>query len=891
MNSYLDVTTKYLKTQKKRTILTIIGVILSVALISALATMIYSYQDYRIDDVKKHSGDYEVSFKNLTKDNIDIIKNHTAFSSVGISKNIGLGKIYTTPKEERKSSTPLHRYLDVKAYDDVTLNKIFKHILLSGRYPKSENEIIVDKSSLRFLGKDIKEGSKITFPFGIRKDRATGEILENNCWSNDEIFEEKNKSEYTIVGIIDTDTFSSGRSIFQAITFLKSSDIYSSDSKEETFQTFMSISSPKNKRDIANQVAKNLKLVSNNTSQNDDGENKSKVQFNNELLRLYGQSASMLKNTSFSLTILFIVSIIIVSTIAVIYNAFNISVLERISQFGILRSVGATPKQIRKIVFKEASIISLIGIPIGIISGVATIKLVLSLVGEVFMDKFDPFKVLIYPEVIIISIVLGTITIFLSALGPALLAGKVSALDAVRNSNSYNTSNITKVSKARISKLLFKIEGSLAYKNLTRNRKRFLITVFSLMISIIMFITFNSFMNFIKIADKIDAPLYFDANYSSENNINDKEYMDIKNQTGIEKVYKCIKSQFSMPIPKEKMNKNYFDKTQRGSSNDVPSIENYVLSYNSKLFAYDKSILDLSKSHIISGSSDEKLLDDMGVILVNRNRVISNDGSNKTVVEDFTNYKVGDIIDLPKLVKYDYEKDFDKLLKNAIEKKEFYKLKVIGIVDVEPLGNSTPQDGIYLITSPKTYKKIIGNLNYRNMEIKLKENANREKITSYFENIIKDKGGCYNDYMKIAENGKKSAFQMSVFVYGFITVITIIGAVNIINTISTSLLIRKREFATLKAIGMSQGQIKKMVFLEGALHGLIAAFLGSIIGTLLSFLLCRTAAGAVAVSWSIPWTSILIATLGALSFTILASILPLRKVNAQNIIENIRAEE
>lgn len=885
MKNYLEVTGKYLKVQKKRTILTIIGVILSVALICGLATILYSYRDYKISEIKKHN-DYEVSFKSIPQNKVEIVKNHTAFSSVGVTKNIGIGKIYTTPKEERKNSTPIYRYLNITAYDDVSLNKVFKPDLSSGRYPKNENEIIVDKSSMKFLGENVKIGSKITLPFGIRKNGSTNEILEENSWSDDEIFEEKIKVEYTLVGIIDTYSFSSGRSVFSAITFLKTHDIYSTDSNDKSFETFMTISSSKNKRDIGNVIAEELSLL--DPVQNNAEENKSEVDFNGDLLRLYGQSSNLLANKSIFLTLLFVVSIIIISTIAVIYNSFNISVLERISQFGILRSIGATPKQIRKIVFKEASIISLIGIPIGILSGTVAIKLVLYLVGELFLENFDPFQVLIYPEVIVISIVVGVITIFLSALGPALLAGKVSALDAVRNSNSYNTNDVRKVSKARISKLLFKIEGSLAYKNLTRNRKRFLITVFSLMISIIMFITFNSFINVLKSAEKSDFPLYSDATYYTNKYINEKEYKNISQQNGIEKTYKRVQCNLFMPVPKEKINKNYTAKTQ---SINLTTINNYIVGHNSILSAYDTSMLSLTNSHIISGKTDEKLLDEMGVILVNQNRVMVGDSGRKTVVEDFTTYKVGDVIEIPNVKNYDIEKSPDETMKTIIEKKDFLKLKIIGIVNVEPLSNTNPQNGIFLITSPKTYKKITGNLNYNRVDIKLKGNADRDTLASYFEQMAGDNDGFYNDYVRIAENGRKYAFQVSVFIYGFITVITIIGAVNIINTISTSLLIRRKEFATLKAIGMSQSQIKKMVFLEGALHGLIASFFGSIIGTILSFLLCNTAADAIDMGWSLPLKPILIATLGTLALTILSSVLPLKKVNEQNIIENIRAEE
>lgn len=205
------------------------------------------------------------------------------------------------------------------------------------------------------------------------------------------------------------------------------------------------------------------------------------------------------------------------------------------------------------------------------------------------------------------------------------------------------------------------------------------------------------------------------------------------------------------------------------------------------------------------------------------------------------------------------------------------------------------QRGIHLITSSKTYEKIMGlsdNLYEQNLYIKFAPNANRDALKTYFDKNINDECKSYTDYLEIIEKNRKQAFQISIFVYGFISVISLIGAVNIINTISTSLLIRRREFAVLKSIGMSQNQLKKMVLLEGTFHGIAASFFGSILGSMCSFMLNSLNCSSIGyMYYSIPWRAILISTIGTIIISLISSLFPLRKISKDSIIENIRIEE
>ncbi|KEI06037.1 ABC transporter permease [Clostridium botulinum] len=888
MKSYLDVTTKYLKFHWKRTLLTILGVIMSVALLSGLATIYYSYKDYTIAEAKRTDGNYEVSFKDINKAQIDTIKNTPAVCNIGISQSIGKGKLRTEAKKNsnRRVDVPSFKYLDIKALDTNSLNNIFKPTLVAGRYPKNKNELLVQKSSLKFLGKNITINSKVKFPLGKIQEPKEIEDSPKNDSPNENIFISQNECEYTIVGIMRNCFFNHSNSFFDGITVLENKDLFNKASNNNAFTVYASILSKKNKCEIGAAIANSIGIKVDLATLPRYSLN-TKLYFNDPLLRLYNQGSYSNIDSRLNLTILFMTFIIIICTIAIIYNSINISVLERISEFGILRSIGATPAQIRKMVFKESFIISIIGIPLGIISGVIATKIVLYIAGSLLMKNgFDPFEVFIYPGVIIISIILGLITVLLSTFGPSITAGRVSPLEAIKNSKNYKVGKIKRVPKGRLSKLLFKVEGQLAYRNITRNKKRFIVTVFSLVISIIMFISFNSFADYMKLQDEPTTLIYHDACYSSNDLISKAEYNNILKQRGIEKIYNTYETCIDIAIPNEKYN----DNLESGINFESCKIKN-INMVSGKLIGYDKESLKLCRNHILSGNYNDNDLNNMGVFLIDRNFNTESDEGKLPV--SLTKYKVGDIIKFPKLEKY-YDNN-DNCLTNAINSNNFYELKILGILKQNPLSNDTMQRGIHLITSSKTYEKIMGlsdNLYEQNLYIKFAPNANRDALKTYFDKKINDECESYTDYLEIIEKNRKQAFQISIFVYGFISVISLIGAINIINTISTSLLIRRREFAVLKSIGMSQNQLKKMVLLEGAFHGIAASFFGSILGSMCSLILNRPNYPSIGdMYWSTPWRAILISTIGTIMISLISSLFPLRKISKDSIIENIRVEE
>ncbi|MCU9815287.1 ABC transporter permease [Paraclostridium sp. AKS73] len=187
------------------------------------------------------------------------------------------------------------------------------------------------------------------------------------------------------------------------------------------------------------------------------------------------------------------------------YNSFSISISERRKQFGVLNSIGATKNQVMKLVFIEAIIVSLIGIPVGLIIGTFVIDLVLKLIQASFNNSQIGnmnLRLVYNPYVIVLSAVIVLFTIFVSAIFPAIRSAKTSPLECIRNSSNLK---LGKVKNSKLIKLLFKTEGVLAYKNLRRNKKKFRITLFSLIISVVIFISFSGFLDLFEKASEVNT--------------------------------------------------------------------------------------------------------------------------------------------------------------------------------------------------------------------------------------------------------------------------------------------------------------------------------------------------------------------------------------------------
>ncbi len=820
IKSYKEITGKYLKANKKRTALTLIGIILSVSLISAIGFFLRSMQEAQIVDMKNAYGSWHVMYNKVDEGLIEKIKNNPVVLRSGtyaiggeesISENLMVRKIFGTDEG-----------LELMPYR-----------LKEGRFPETSKEAAVEKWFLDRISSDGKLGDSIN-------------ILDK---------------EYTLVGILEDSVENQSDRIGELLT------------KENNTSSSQKI--------LLAELKLNRKLQENINELKKLADDEKSFTDNQMLLAVQGKS---MPGGMVSVVVV-IIGIVIISTIAVIYNAFQIGVVDRIKQFGLLRAVGTTPRQIRKIILREALILAVIGVPLGIFFGIAAlygIDLAFRIIGRDTLALIHP-KISL--DVISLSILIGLGSIYISAFIPAVFAGKISPLIAISSRNSITKEKL-KRRKSLIMGRIFGYEGALASKNIKRNRKRYRITVFSIVISVTLFISFKSFMD-------MSLNVYSDTNESSKAHfyINKDDSSTgisselIKKVNGLPQVaitYSLFGAQqFTAAVDKgreveeiREIGDIYRDISYEGKSKTL---------INSSVIIYDSKSLDAAKTYIREGSFDiESLNRENGVIIIGKNSIF-NPKTERRFYGPIMNLKPGDEIHL-QLFEYKDEYEFGKGKLN--------KVKVLAVLEDAPLNFRGNESGLKIITTEEVAKKLGSEqldpvaLNVQLKDVKLEDEAKRAIV-----NIISDEGNLIL-INRIDMNRSNNAviIMVKILLYGFVIVVSLIGSVNIINTLTTNIILRRREFAALKSIGLTQRGLRKIISLEGILYGIMGSFYGSIAGLLLSYTLYRGVSDVREQIFKIPYDAIAIAASGAIIIGYLSVLAPLRRMKKDNLVEAVREE-
>lgn len=863
MNLYTSLTLRYLKENKRRTIVTIIGIILSTALICGIGTIYNSLMDYQVRKTVEREGDFHATFYDVQKKDLSKITKSAGISKYAYSKNLDFGK-YNDEND----------LLELKSYDKEAFDG-YQISLKEGKMPANNKEIVISEDS-RIL-KEKKIGDTITLSVGKRVTKD-GEDLTGYWVSDDEKLIDTKKEEYKIVGIINKPGFEFGKQVTTAITYL---DINSINNNQDV-NVAISANNPKEVYDIAGVIANNLGLKVKNVDgeeessyyNNDNGVYYENLQFNEHLLRLLGSSTYDNINGGIDKIIILVTSLVIICTIATVYNAFSISISERKKQFGILNSIGATKSQTTKLVLMEAFLVSIIGIPIGLLAGTVAIDLVFKLIGKFYESSMIGelgLRVVYSPVVIILSAIIVIITILISAILPARQAAKISPLEAIKNSSNLK---IGKVKDSKIVRSLFKAEGVLAYKNLRRNKKKFRITLFSLIISVVIFISFSGFMTLFINANKIQfGAVNYDL-YLSSNSTMDKDSLEeLKDIDGVERIATANDYGMGIYVPENKMvkdNKDVIDEnfsTEKVEDKTVYNIQNCITKMPGDF--------EISKINLKEGSFDKKeAIKEKGVILVRKSYY---EEPGKKYELNLTDYKVGDTV-----TGYTLEYNGDKEIRKEI------KFKIMAITDDIPTGSSSYNYmGLDFITYDEVGKKLGFDVSTNNIHI----STNKEEST---RNAVKDVAEKYGydvtDKMEEVKEMEDTLIVMQIFVYGFVTVISLVSITNIVNTISTNINLRKRELAIIKSIGVTPGGFNKMIYLESLLYGALSLVYGIPLGIGLVALMNVILGDVIQFGLVLPWGAIIIAIIGIFVITFISSYFPMKKINKENIIENIRQE-
>lgn len=857
MNLYTSLTLRYLKQNKRRTLVTIIGIILATALICGIGNICTSFMDYQMRDEIQSSGSFYATFTDIDKEKASVITKSSGVSEYGYKKNLG-SVIW-----DKKNSTSL----DINVFDKNTINS-FQISLKKGSYPKNESELIVTQDLLNKWNKKI--GDKITLNLGelIYDDMGMISKLKNS-----------QKTTFKIVGTLDKAPYNS--KLFAIAGF----DINSVD-KNEKFDVSICTKNPKDIYKTAISIGENIGLV-----QKDDPQDESynydeqtnlyfkDIDYNEGLLRLLGASAYSNINITLLLIVGLVASLVIIATIATIYNSFSIAISERKKQFGILNSIGATKSQIMKLVFLEGFLVSIIGIPIGLLSGTIAIDIVFKVIKTFFKTSMFGelgLRVVFSQTVLILSTLIILLTIFISALIPARNAAKISPLEAIKNSSNLK---VGKIKSSKLVKKIFKTEGELAYKNLRRNKGKFRITLFSLVISIVIFISFNGFVDMFIEANQINYGSITNDLTLYENNLLTKEEVqktidELKKINGLKDVAIDKGYNLNVHVDEKNINKDLRESLKQSRYVDMDN-SNYNF-INSRL--YIPGYFSISNIKLSEGKFDRKTAKaENGVILVRYSYQESLAKKGKVVL---SNYKVGDTLNCT-ITSYDSD---------GKESAKEVKLKILAITDEILTGNNQYPETSFGVVAYDDLIPSLGITDDKSSSIYYVA-TNREKSTrDEVKKVAEENNLSVIDSIDEAQKLEQTMNVMKIFVYGFIVVISLVSVTNIINTISTNINLRKREFAIIKSIGVTPQGFKKMIYMESILYGILSLLYGIPIGICMNVLMNKILEGVITVQTLIPYKAILICVVAIFIITFIASYIPLKKISKENIIDNIRQE-
>lgn len=846
MNILNKLTIKNLKLNKKRSLGTIIGIILSVALICAVSNMVSSFRETLIQNAINESGYWHIRLYNVSNDKLKRLKLNKDIDNIYTISEDGYAKLDTIKNEYKP-------YLKFYGMNKEAFNNLeFK--LIKGRFPKDDNEIIISEHLNKNGKANLKIDDEITVNVGDRVTLEDDYVLNdsNPFDKGNEIIKNPNTKKYRVVGIIKRPDVSFEPTSAPAYTTITTS------TNEDNFSVFISLKNPRDKNSFVELLgARNYDEVVNM------GINNPRYDYtlNNELLRW---EALKFSDSTFSMLLSIaevVIFIIIFTSIFCIRNSFAISTTEKMRMYGMLSSVGATKKQIKKSVLTEGFILGLIAIPIGIICGIIAVFVLLKIVnlflGDFLFNNIDGMVFKVSFVAIIISIILGFVTIYFSAISSAKKASKVSPIDNLRNTNDIKISS-KKLKTPKLIKNVFKTGGVLAYKNLKRSKKKYRTTVVSLTVSIFVFISMFTFINE---GFKQSGNYYqnYDYNYriTFNNNSSMDEINEIRNLDSVNASYLVYYAKPSILIdniskinPKEPLECEY-DKNDK-------CIKKYA---RLNIILLDDSTF---KSYVKKVKGNYDYLKDKG-ILTDMYRFYDNK-SKKEYDDRIYTYKSGDTID-------------SKLLNE-----DNISIDVGLVSNIMPYGfENVYSNGGYIVLNNKYFN----NIDYYGADLMI-DSSDTEQLTN---NILNMDGELnYYDMDEEAKAEKSIVIVISIFLYGFIGVITLIGVTNIFNTITSNMELRQKEFAMLKSVGMTKKEFNHMINLETLFYSSKSLIYGSILGIIGSYFVHRAFAGKIDTQFVLPYKAILICILFVFIVVYMIMKYSMNKINKQNMIETIRKE-
>ena len=857
MNIFARITARTMKENKTRTIVTIIGVILSTAMITAVATLGGTFQNFFIEYTKEQDGSWHVAGLSLPVKEAE--KAEKQAEVVNSTKVAELGYA----RYEHLLS-PMMPYLYVQSFSENT-RSMLPVALKEGKFPEKQNEVIIPD----YLNANLEEGHQIligdTLPLELGEREYKGERLsQSNSYMGtetkaEESFVPKEKREFTVVGIYD---YSSLVTSVGAPGY----EVYAGPGNETGSYTdlYVELKDIKKTYDFQKEVFGGYGSVTHES-----------------LLQWYGVMDNDRFSTVYTGLLLILTAVIMTGSVLLIYNAFSISLRERSTQFGLLSSLGATKKQLRQSMRYEAFMVSLIGIPLGVISGIAGIGITLHFIEEGLSQwlygESKEILLVVNSGAVLLSIAVAFFTVFISVWIPSRRIKRLSPMEAIRASEDIKI----RPGEVKTGGWVFKIfglPGMMADKNYKRDRKKYRTTIVSLSISILLFTTAALFQIYLIETGSfvMDVPAA-DVECVIYQPDKDAEKADkiLEKTEGIEEIFSYEKLYLMMQVPSEILSSVF-------EGREVMTDENHTVISAETVILPNEVFEEMAKKEGISLSAYKNT--EVPRFLYTENEHTYNSSTQRYETQDYfqengeKRAELGLVTTSEKQEKEIFEPQGEVILGDAVENLP-EKMGIRNIDFTLFMSESMYQDfsEYFLRTDPiKTYNIKCENPGVvsETLEKELKE----QEIQS--ENVT--------DLHALYQQDRNTMMAVQILTYGFIILISLIAVANVFNTISTNFMLRRNEFAMLRSMGMSPKGFNRMLYYECLIYGSKSVLYGIILTVMVSYVICKVIGIGADAGFVIPWGALITAIAGVFLVVFASMIYAMCRIRKNNIVEELK---
>lgn len=783
MKNYLDLVPISAKVHRKQNRMSIICIVLAVFLVTAIFGMADMFIRGQILQTQQENGNWHIGIRNISDEDATLISSRP---EVAILADYGVLN-YRGEQDYTLSG----KNVVICGSSESHVTEIF-NTLDEGQFPTNENEALITNNAKDILDLEIGEQIVITLPNGDEMSYTISGFLNNAA---------KLMSEDSYGVFLTTEGFRA---------------IYPNDISSNPSDYTMRYVQFNNTRNIQHSIAEIKQQF---------GLSDEQVSENTELLGLLGQSSNSFMLQVYAVAVVLFI-LVLIAGILMITSSMNSNVAQRTEFFGMVRCIGTTPKQVMRLVRKEALNWCRFAIPLGVVGGIVLVWVLCAILRQLSPEFFGgmPAFSISYPSVIA-GIVVGLLTVLLAARSPAKKASKVSPLAAV----SGNANDLQPVKKAANTKF-FKIETSLGIHHAKASKKNFILMIGSFSVSIILFLAFSVTIDFMNHTLTPLQPWTADISVISPENT-------------------CsVKAEYIEELRQNSAVKNAYG---RMFAYGVPVIVNGGEKVVD-LISYEDTQFDWAKDYLLSGSLE---------------KAQSETNTGLIVFDSQNDIEAGNVITL-------------SLNGSQAD------LEIVGVVSQCPFNNS-PGVG-KLICSEDTFRKLTGETDYTIIDIQLSKKATENDVRDIHSLVGSQY--TFSDERMGNSNTRGAYYCFGLFIYGFLVLIALITLCNIINSIAMSVAAKMKQYGAFRAIGLSNRQLAKMIVAEASTYAITGIICGSILGiTCNKVLFGKLITHHWGDAWSVPLVELGIIIVVVAIAVILAVRNPIKKMKETSIVDTISA--